>query len=120
MSRCVRLRMVTVKSRVQRRPKFTYIVAPLSRTDKTLPSTSAKWPRVGAESGKIFGSQRGEIGVGPQPAFGAPGLPFGRQKGVGAGFTAGRGGNARRPSVMSTFCTGSRDSGRKAKAASRP
>ena len=36
-----RRRMVTVKSRVQRRPKFTYIVAPLSRTDKTLPSTSA-------------------------------------------------------------------------------
>src|SRR5665647_3935086 len=32
--RCWRLRMVTVKSRVQRHPKFTYIVAPLSRTDK--------------------------------------------------------------------------------------
>src|SRR5262245_57828623 len=40
--------MVTVKSCVQRRPKFRYIVAPLSRTDKTLPSTSANCPRAAA------------------------------------------------------------------------
>ena len=63
-------RMVTVKSRVQRRPKFTYIVAPLSRTDKTLPSTSANWPRsacspvrFSADKGAKFGSAHS-----PRPA----------------------------------------------------
>ena len=47
-ARCLRRRIVTVKSRVQCRPKFTYIVAPLSRTDKTLPSTNANRPRSAA------------------------------------------------------------------------
>ena len=76
----MRRRMVTVKSRVQRRPKFTYIVAPLSRTDKTLPSTSANWPRSACQPGEIFGRQRGEIGIGPEPAAGRARRRFGAQQ----------------------------------------
>ena len=36
--------MVTVSACDHRRPKFTYMVPPLSRTDNTLPSTTAKCP----------------------------------------------------------------------------
>jgi hypothetical protein len=65
---------MTLKNRYRkiaphRRPKFKYIVAPLSRTDNTLPSTSANWP-ARLQPLEMFRPQRGEIGVCPDTAPG--------------------------------------------------
>ena len=71
--RCWRLRMITVKPRIHRRQKLTYIVAPLSRTDKTLPSTSAKCPCSVVNRARFSASKAAKFGSAQSPrrAFGS-------------------------------------------------
>src|SRR5262249_51248190 len=54
--RSCRFDMVTVSASDHRRPKFKYIVPPLSRTDKTLPSTSENRPRAANKCGALRAS----------------------------------------------------------------
>ena len=68
---------------------------PLSRTDKTLPSTKREMTPFRRNPVRIFGRQRGKIGIGPKPAAGGAGRPLGRKQGVGAGFVADAGRDAR-------------------------
>src|SRR5262249_23929863 len=67
VSRRWRLRIVTVKSRVKRRPKFKYIVALLSRTDNTLPLPVQNWPRAAAIRLRCSGRKGAKLGSAQRP-----------------------------------------------------
>jgi len=79
--------MMTVKSRVQRRPKFTYSGPTLAHRQYLAFRQRELTPH-GLLAGQVFRRQRGEIGIGPKPAAGCARRPLGAQKPVGAGFIA--------------------------------